>query len=191
MRLIRATDLTASRWKNGGGETREIAVFPPAAGFDHFDWRLSMATVAGDGPFSVFPGIDRTLFLLSGAGLELRFGDGRVHRMQPGDRLDFRAEDAVEGVLTGGPVTDLNIMTRRARLRPEVQRLDLDGRLSLDLPGVPAALFVLSGRVSLSATGRTEIATPRDTLLLDTAATVDLEGSAELILLAFHPRPDG
>ena len=48
-------------WKNGGGETAEIAVSPPGAALDDFDWRLSMARVETDGPFSAFPGIDRTL----------------------------------------------------------------------------------------------------------------------------------
>jgi environmental stress-induced protein Ves len=45
-------------WKNGGGETTEIAVFPDGAGLSDFDWRVSMARVDGDGPFSSFPGIE-------------------------------------------------------------------------------------------------------------------------------------
>ena len=36
-------------WKNGGGETAEIVVWPPGAGFDGFDWRVSTARVAQDG----------------------------------------------------------------------------------------------------------------------------------------------
>ena len=51
-------------WKNGGGVTSELARSPQA---DEFDWRLSVAEVATDGPFSQFPGIDRLLVLLSGA----------------------------------------------------------------------------------------------------------------------------
>ncbi len=42
-------------WKNGGGETAEIAVFPPSADLSEFGWRISMATVSSDGPFSAFP----------------------------------------------------------------------------------------------------------------------------------------
>ena len=58
-------------WKNGGGVTTEIAVFPEAAGLDDFEWRLSMATVATDGPFSLFAGVDRTLAVLDGEGIVL------------------------------------------------------------------------------------------------------------------------
>ena len=50
-------------WKNGGGETAEIAVSPAGAGFDDFDWRISTAIVAQSGPFSGFPGVDRVLTL--------------------------------------------------------------------------------------------------------------------------------
>ncbi len=74
MRILRAADHKRMPWKNGGGETVEIAVAPQDAALGDFDWRISMATVAADGPFSIFPGIDRTLSILSGSG------------MTPGDR---------------------------------------------------------------------------------------------------------
>ncbi len=58
-------------WKNGGGVTVEIAIHPAGASVDDFDWRVSMATVASDGPFSIFSGIDRTLSVLEGDGIVL------------------------------------------------------------------------------------------------------------------------
>ncbi|MGI2035464.1 HutD family protein [Rhizobium panacihumi] len=42
-------------WKSGKEETTEIAVFPPDASIDDFDWRISMATVAPDDPFPRSP----------------------------------------------------------------------------------------------------------------------------------------
>ena len=66
------SSLPATPWKNGGGTTREIAAFPPGAGLDDFGWRLSVAEVERDGPFSVFSGVDRTIVLLDGAGMRLR-----------------------------------------------------------------------------------------------------------------------
>ena len=51
--------------------TTEIAVFPADAGLEDFAWRLSMATVASDGPFSSFAGVDRTLAVLEGEGIVL------------------------------------------------------------------------------------------------------------------------
>lgn len=75
-KVLRANAYARMPWKNGGGETREIAIFPPAANLDTLDWRISMAVVAQDGPFSSFPGIDRTLCVIEGAGMELDFGAG-------------------------------------------------------------------------------------------------------------------
>lgn len=75
MQLLRARDYRRMPWKNGGGETVEIAVFPTNAGVDAFDWRISIATVATNGPFSIFPGIDRTLSILSGEGMTLSIGN--------------------------------------------------------------------------------------------------------------------
>lgn len=43
-------------WKNGRGETTEIAVWPEGAGLQDFGWRLSMAGVSEHGAFSAFPG---------------------------------------------------------------------------------------------------------------------------------------
>ncbi len=51
MQILRASDHRVMPWKNGGGSTTEIAVFPIDSGLDAFDWRVSMATVAADGPF--------------------------------------------------------------------------------------------------------------------------------------------
>ena len=67
MRVFRSADHAFSPWKNGGGTTAEIAIGPPGATLDAFDWRISMARVASDGPFSSFPGVDRTLSIIDGA----------------------------------------------------------------------------------------------------------------------------
>src|SRR5690606_22622178 len=78
--------------------------FPPDAGLDAFDWRVSMATVATDGAFSAFPGIDRTLSVLQGT---LRLAvDGRDPMMLSTDDepLAFAADIAVFGGPVGAPV---------------------------------------------------------------------------------------
>ena len=72
--MVRRESLRATPWKNGGGETREIACFSPASQLNEFEWRISTAVVAQDGEFSIFEGIDRRLSLLEEARLTLRFG---------------------------------------------------------------------------------------------------------------------
>ena len=64
--ILRAAERLSAPWKNGGGVTREIAVFPHGADLARFDWRMSLATVAAGGPFSTFPGIDRLMLVLDG-----------------------------------------------------------------------------------------------------------------------------
>ena len=81
--IHRAADRIAMTWKNGGGVTREVAAYPPGAGLDDFDWRVSMATVEAGGPFSVFPGVDRVLAVLEGR-LALAIDGARADRAWPG-----------------------------------------------------------------------------------------------------------
>lgn len=66
--LISLADVPPSPWKNGGGVTRELAVWPGAA---DWRWRLSVAEVASDGPFSNFEGVQRWLAVLSGTRLRV------------------------------------------------------------------------------------------------------------------------
>lgn len=120
MRILRAADRLATPWRNGGGVTREVAAWPPGAGLDAFDWRVSLADVATDGPFSAFPGVDRVLTVIAGDGLVLEI-DGRTTRLEPGAPLAFPGEAVVMARLTAGPIRDLNVMVRRGAWRATVE----------------------------------------------------------------------
>ncbi|MDO1583563.1 HutD/Ves family protein [Rhizobium oryzicola] len=123
MRILRASDYKRMPWKNGGGETVEITVSPERASLETFDWRISMATVATDGPFSSFAGIDRTLSILSGNGMNLTIkGMPPVSLNQQSDPLRFPADVETTATLTDGPITDLNVMTRRGVFRHQVEK---------------------------------------------------------------------
>jgi environmental stress-induced protein Ves len=114
MRVLRAADRVAVPWKNGGGLTREVMVSPPGAGFEAFDWRVSIAEVRDAGPFSVFAGIDRVLTILEGRML-LAFADRHVEMDADSAPFAFAGDVACHGTPIAGPVTDLNVMTRRGR----------------------------------------------------------------------------
>ncbi|MDR5739774.1 MULTISPECIES: HutD family protein [unclassified Caballeronia] len=108
-------------WKNGGGVTREIAASPPGASLDAFAWRLSVADVSADGAFSAFPGVDRVLVLLGGAGMRLTETDGRVHALdRPLAIARFAGETPIHAALLAGPTRDFNVMVRRDRARASV-----------------------------------------------------------------------
>lgn len=117
LEVITPSDHRVVPWKNGGGTTREVAVGAPRPG-GGFTWRLSLAHVAAAGPFSSFPGVDRTILLVSGDGMELRFTDEAPPRTvrveRPFEPVRFAGETATTCALLGGPVVDLNVMTERA-----------------------------------------------------------------------------
>ena len=127
-RVIRAADCRSMPWRNRGGATTEICVHPPGAGLDDFGWRVSVATVASDGPFSVFADVDRTLALLAGDGLRLVFGDAAPVVLGCGSApLSVPADVPTRSTPIVSPVTDLNVMTRRGVWRHAVARLAFDG----------------------------------------------------------------
>jgi environmental stress-induced protein Ves len=129
MRHLPASGYRAMPWRNGGGITREVAAFSEAG---DFLWRLSLATVASDGPFSCFPGVDRTLTVLEGEGIELAVSGRAPVRLAPGAPFAFPGDVAASARLLGGVVTDFNVMTRRDRLahRVEVCRAAAPGTLA-------------------------------------------------------------
>ncbi len=69
--VLQPADYVRKPWKNGGGVALDLHVEPAGAGMDAFDWRASIALVQRSGPFSHFPGVDRTIVLLEGTGMRL------------------------------------------------------------------------------------------------------------------------
>jgi hypothetical protein len=120
LRIIRSADYPARPWKNGGGTTRDIIVSPPGASLDDFDWRLSLAQVDRDGPFSRFEGVDRTLVLLTGV-MTLHEQARRVELVRH-EPVTFEGERSIDATVAGGATLDFNVMTRRGRARHAVRR---------------------------------------------------------------------
>jgi len=140
-RFSRATQ-RAMPWKNGGGTTQEIASWPPGAGFDSFGWRVSIATIASPGPFSVFPGVERQIMLLGGDGVRLFTHDGRVsHRLDVLHHpFAFAGEDPIHCRPLGGASSDFNVMTRSGQWRADVQVLKRAADIAPAQHGVLLAL---------------------------------------------------
>jgi environmental stress-induced protein Ves len=126
-RIVRAADIAPVPWRNGGGQTRELLVWPPpqtsgpqSAGTHGrpgkataAPWRLriSLAEVARSGPFSVYPGVERWFCVVDGAGVRLRL-QGREHRLGAlSAPLHFPGDAPADCDLVDGPTRDLNLMT--------------------------------------------------------------------------------
>src|SRR5690606_28608841 len=112
IRLLRRADYRRTRWANDGGWTTEIAR-DPSDPETPFRWRISIAEIHADGPFSHFPCIDRQLVLLDGNGMLLDADGVRTRLAQRFDTLRFPGEASVQCRLLDGPTTDFNLMTRR------------------------------------------------------------------------------
>jgi environmental stress-induced protein Ves len=119
-RVLSPADYRRMPWKNGGGQTHEIAVHPDGAGSAAFAWRVSVAEVAQDGPFSRFPGVDRTLVLLAGNGIRLEGAGAPLDLRTPYEPITFTGEAELDCKLADGPVRDFNLMVRRTAATGEV-----------------------------------------------------------------------
>jgi uncharacterized protein len=104
--VITADQFTTSAWKNGGGVTHEIARKERDG---KWLWRLSIAEVAADGPFSTFENLSRILTVIEGNGIDLHAPDAilKATLLKP---THFSGELPIEGKLIDGPIRDLNII---------------------------------------------------------------------------------
>lgn len=194
IKIVRLADAKPQRWRNDGGWTREIARHGDG---DHWQWRLSLAEVESDGPFSAFPGIEREIVLLSGAGMALEFADGERFTLTPeSPRLRFSGERALESRLLEGPTSDFNLMWSPAHYQADLWLRPLVGASTLFAePGETWVLHMLVGTAQLQ-----DMAVPPlergDTLMLRAAEQrcrqrFEATGSAIMIRLrpVQSPRP--
>ncbi len=199
--LIRGAELVAVPWKNGGGLTREVAAFPADAGLDTFVWRVSVADVAQAGPFSRFAGIDRTLVLLSGAGMLLDEAQSdhtvKTHALtRPLDIARFSGETAIDARLVDGATRDFNLMVRRDSAQGELEvwraaqhETQRERTLSADV----VLLYCANGPLAVTLAGAPGNAHAQwlqtgDALRIDTptALPCNMEGTGALLAISIR-----
>jgi environmental stress-induced protein Ves len=114
--ILRERDCPSVAWKNGQGRTRQLAIYPADAGSDEFLWRVSVAEVDSAAPFSSFPGVDRQIELLHGAGFIMALDKQQRHALTvPFEPFAFPGEADVEVQLVDGATRDFNLMLRRGK----------------------------------------------------------------------------
>jgi environmental stress-induced protein Ves len=146
---------------------------------DDFEWRVSLADVAADGPFSVFPGVDRVLTVIAGDGLVLEV-EGKTERLQPGVPFAFPGDADVVARLTSGPIRDLNVMVRRGAWTARVTPWRGEVEASTDRPTLVVLLESTQDFAAL------------DMVLFDPGETVtlDLPSSIKALVVVFSaPSP--
>jgi len=183
--LIPYASLSPSPWKNGGGSTTQIAVFPPDAGFEDFDWRVSLATILEDGAFSAFPGVERTLALVDGHGMTLEV-DGEPSLLSKADPVAvFDGESHVVAKPIRGPSTDFNVMTRLDRCYHQFGRRVLSGDSRFIARAPVTVLFLAEGDSLELCSDEQRINMVRfDAVLLDQGTTWTLVAGQGMIFIA-------
>ena len=152
MKICRYNDLVEVPWKNGGGVTREIVR-------RHMDdgqlvWRLSIADVASEGPFSAFPGLQRILTVIEGEGMVLERLTQDALAADLFKPVAFSGDEPINGLLPNGPCRDFNVIWNPKLARATVTVFQGPKEFADSATDESMGLLCLSGSTLLS-TGQT------------------------------------
>ncbi|MDP9018368.1 MAG: HutD family protein [Candidatus Eremiobacteraeota bacterium] len=191
MRCIPQNSYRLRRWENGGGITYDIdvAATTPVA------WRLSRAAIDVDGPFSLFPGMDRTILPLDGNGIVLSFHDAPDVRLdRVGAVFRFPGERQIRCTLIKGATRDLNVMTARDSHTHVVSFAQLDAEQRLPAESFLRYVYVLEGELCVPncRNGAPERLEAGDTLRIDAGEAAILGGrKCRFCLIEIRARGEG
>jgi hypothetical protein len=145
---IRLQDTPVSPWKNGGGTTQSLVCWPNPS-----DWvfRMSVARIDSDGPFSEFKGVDRWFAVLSGEGVVLQFPERRVEAGALDAAVQFSGDLPCQCSLINGPTVDFNLMVQG--VSANMARIDRSPYIAKFKAQTTLAIFVVEagGRVRMGA----------------------------------------
>ena len=169
-------------WKNGLGTTLEIATDAAEPG-GPWSWRLSLADVPSRAPFSMFPGVDRHLAVLDGAGMTFQRVEKRAAEAahtpiaipREGRAFEFAGEESCIGEPIGPHVRDVNLMLDRRRWRGSLEILRTASERSVATDADLTLVFAAQGTCFLSDE------TKHESLTLSAGSTVLLEGHATIV----------
>jgi uncharacterized protein len=171
--LTAAADYRKMPWKNGRGSTLELCRFDKPDG--HMGWRVSIAGVTEDGPFSLFPGYERHIMVIAGEGMILAGGPQASIPVFPAlVPARFQGEWPVSARLTAGPVKDFNLIVDRKSYRSELYAHALTAPSSFAAGDGTLLLYMHTGKATANqlAIGETEtlVLEPGDSACLTPAA---------------------
>jgi hypothetical protein len=106
--VVIADAVSPQPWRNGGGQTRELLLWPENTGSWHM--RISLASVTRSGPFSPYPGVQRWFSVVEGNGVALRIAGNEYRLNAASAPLQFSGDAPVQCDLLDGPTSDLNLM---------------------------------------------------------------------------------
>jgi uncharacterized protein len=178
MRIIRFSELRETPWKNGGGVTREIAI---ARDRDAWDWRLSMADVGVDGPFSKFDGMQRILTVVEGRGMELICPHIKL-QADLGVPVRFDGAWEIVAKLTQGPLRGVNVIYDAGSCEADARVVGGEFEVESNFARL-YAIHCISGSITLNETDQLHRG---DTALIEQGgAQFVTVGTASALLISF------
>ena len=153
-------------WKNGGGVTHEIARSHIS---EDWHWRISMAEVASDGPFSIFAGLSRILTVIDGNGIALHTPDA-ILDAGPLKPVHFSGDTPINSVMTDGPIRDLNVIFDANHVSADV--VVVAGPKTIKAPSELTGLFHLKGVFTSQGIGCCNAALPSGAAMKSPCAPV-------------------
>lgn len=173
-RLIRSRDYLQGRWPNGLGVSWEIA--------REENWRLAIARIDSDVPFSQYPGIDRLFTLIEGQGLDLDVaGLGRLTG-RPFEPIRFPGDRATTCQLRGGPCRALNLFLKRGLVTAEVEVVQANAAVKIDHPQT-TLIFTAGGK----AEARGFALEAEDTLIAEGPFSLTPNGPCRVYVARLEP----
>ncbi len=179
-----ASGYTAMPWRNGAGTTHEIAIDDTAGGsVAPFRWRLSMADLAGDGPFSELAGIDRILVLLAGRDVELTIDGADPAPLGIHAAIAFPGDVPTSLTMAPGSGRDLNLMWDRTRAEGAVEVLHIGDELTIDAP--VAFAIALGDSATVAIDDEEHVLGEQDALQIDDGGALTIiDGEVYLATIA-------
>ncbi|WP_375394376.1 HutD family protein [uncultured Sphingomonas sp.] len=139
--VVRLAEKAAKPWRNGGGLTSELVSGPSCNATP--GWRISIAQIDCSGPFSLIPGYDRTLTLISG-----RATLGVEHEtvaLTPRKPVQFRGDILTEVRIGRSRALALNVMTDRRLYSHSVEIIQSGGNIQPTESGQANYVVALTG----------------------------------------------
>ncbi|HEX4442384.1 MAG TPA: HutD family protein [Galbitalea sp.] len=150
--ILPALDRVVVPWKNGNGTTQQVAISPATATIDNFDWRVSVATISGDSPFSQFEGVSRWIMPLDPEGFTMRV-EGETTRLADREAFAFNGGSTVRAIKVRPGALDLSLMVRNSIARGSLLALVVQDETAIAAgPNESVVIVVLEGSPSVDET---------------------------------------
>ena len=135
---IKLQEVPPSPWKNGGGTTQALVCWPNST---EWIFRMSVARIDSDGPFSEFKGVSRWFAVLQGEGVALQFPEKRVVLGAKDPVIQFSGNAPCHCCLTNGPTLDFNLMVQG--ISATMTRINRSNFVQNFRAGTTLAIFVV------------------------------------------------